>query len=102
MDIEGLISGQYLILIPFLYVIGIFIKTTPLAENKYIPICLGTLGIVFGFLIAYFDSTKDNSNFMVMFNGAIQGLFAAGIAVFGNQLIKQISDLKGVENKDED
>lgn len=83
MDILKFIIEQALILIPVLYVIGYIIKNTEKIKDKYIPIILVVLGVVFSNLLLGWG-----------IDATIQGILVAGATVLGNQIIKQT-------NKDE-
>ena len=78
MDFLEYIIEKALILIPALYVIGMVIKNTDIIEDKYIPALLLFIGI--GGAIALLGLNVES---------VIQGILAAGAAVFTNQLIKQ-------------
>lgn len=75
------ILGQAYILIPALYVIGIFIKKTPKIPDWVIPIVLLVLGIIGGGFLVGWTVT-----------GIIQGVLVAGVTVYGNQAYKQIGN----------
>lgn len=79
MDFMNLIVDQALILIPVLYIIGNFLKSSDI-DNKYIPLALLVMGITLAMLMIGFDV-----------NGFVQGVLVAGAAVFTNELVKQVS-----------
>lgn len=91
MDFSNLIMKEYLILIPFIYIIGMFLKTFNFHDNRLIPTTLAVIGIMTGMLISV---AQDNPNkeLMDLINGMIQGVFCAGMAVFGNQVLKCVKD----------
>lgn len=91
MNFQDLIMSDYLILIPFFYVIGLFLKQINFHDNRLIPTTLGILGIVFGFIFAYakFD---NQAHLHDLINGVIQGVFCAGMSVFGNEFSSCLSD----------
>lgn len=78
MNLTDYIIKDAYILIPALYVIGLFIKSIPFIADWLIPWILLVLGVVGGFFLAGMN-----------LNGILQGVSVAGIAVFGNQLYKQ-------------
>jgi multidrug transporter EmrE-like cation transporter len=78
MDLKDLIVEQELILMPVLYVLGMFIKSTKI-KDKYIPMILLIIGIVLSFFILGFNV-----------QAFIQGVFVTGTTVFGNQIVKQL------------
>lgn len=83
---EYTLPAEFLLLIPFLNIIGIFLKRITAFPNWLIPLALGVIGMVFGILI---ETSKHGMNFSVILYGLINGIIAAGTAVYGHQLIKQ-------------
>ena len=69
-----------LILIPVLYIIGIFIKRTQFIKDKYIPLFLLPFGIFFSILMGG----------ETIINDIIQGVLVTGATVMGDQMIKQM------------
>lgn len=80
MDFQKLIIEQALILIPALYIIGMFLKNTPPIKDWTIPYILLVLGILGAIALIGFNV-----------QAIIQGILVTGVTVFGNQLIKQTS-----------
>jgi len=80
MDFQKLIIEQALILIPALYIIGMFLKNTPAIKDWTIPYILLVLGILGAIALIGFNV-----------QAIIQGILVTGVTVFGNQLIKQTS-----------
>lgn len=78
MDFMEYITENALILIPVLYVIGMFLKALEFIKDKYIPCILLTIGIAFSIALTGFNV-----------NAVIQGILVSGATVLGNQLIKQ-------------
>ena len=78
MDFMNYISENALILIPVLYVLGMFLKGLEFIKDKYIPCILLVLGI--GFSVSGVGFSTE---------AIIQGVLVAGATVLGNQLIKQ-------------
>lgn len=78
MDFVQYITQNALILIPILYIVGMFIKNTEKISDKYIPIILLVLGI--GGAIGLMG---------VSANSVVQGVLVTGATVYTNQLIKQ-------------
>ena len=86
------IKPELLILVPVLYIVGVFLKGSKKVDDRNIPLYLGVVGIV---LAAVFVSTTVDGTL----SGWIQGLFAsvtqgvllAGMEVYSNQIIKQSS-----------
>lgn len=81
MEVINYITENALILIPVLLVIGAILKNTERIKDKYIPVILLPIGIAL--------SVGIMGGFSV--DSVIQGILVTGAAVYGNQLIKQIS-----------
>lgn len=79
MDILNYIVENALILIPVLLIIGKIIKGIERIPDKYIPLILLPLGILGA--IALGDLNVDS---------VIQGVLVTGVAVYGNQVYKQL------------
>ncbi|WP_249314556.1 phage holin family protein [Gehongia tenuis] len=81
MDLMEYLVSQALVLVPALWVIGAMIKRIPRAPHWVIPFVLLVLGIVGAGLILGFSVES-----------VLQGIIAAGVAVFGHQLVKQAAE----------
>ena len=78
-----------LILIPVLYVIGYIIKQTNILSNRWIPLVLLVIGILFSIFLLN-DPIVDR---------VIQGILIAGVTVFINQIKKQNFEKGGLNNE---
>ena len=78
MDMMGFIVEEALVIIPVIYVIGLFIKSTSI-NDRYIPCLLWAIGVILSVVI------------VGGIQGFIQGTLCAAIAVFFNQLYKQLN-----------
>ena len=74
------IVDNCLILIPVLYTIGMILKNLEFIKDKYIPLILLPIGIALAIAIKGID-----------INSVIQGILVTGVAVYGNQIFKQIN-----------
>lgn len=83
-----LIDPEILFLVAFIYVIGVFLKSIEKLDNKFIPLCLWVIAIVISIFYYFIDGGLLVSQ--IIFNGLVQGTFVAGVAVFGNQMVKQL------------
>ncbi len=81
MDFINYITENALILIPVLLIIGAILKNTEGIKDKYIPVILLPIGIILSVWVMGGFSADS----------VIQGILVTGAAVYGNQLIKQIS-----------
>ena len=78
MDFMNYIAENALILIPVIYIIGMFLKGLKGVSDKYIPFVLMFVSIAFS--VAMLGINVDS---------IIQGILIAGATVLSNQLIKQ-------------
>lgn len=78
-----------LILIPVLYVIGYIIKHTNILSNRWIPLVLLVIGIIFSIFLLN-DPIVDR---------VIQGVLIAGVTVFIDQVKKQNFEKEGLNNE---
>lgn len=101
MDFQNYIIPELLLIVPVLWVFGWIVKEAAFINNKWIPLILGAVGVLLAVCWVYgsveaFDSTA-------LFTAITQGILCAGAAVYGNQIIKQITkdkDNKGGEDDD--
>ena len=78
MEFLNYISDNALVLIPVIYIIGMFLKGLEGVSDKYIPFVLMFVSIAFS--VAMLGLNVDS---------IIQGILIAGATVLSNQLIKQ-------------
>jgi hypothetical protein len=91
MDLLDFLNENYYMLIPALWVIGFALKQTPRIPDWSIiwilfAISLATGSIAFGF----------------SFDAIINGIIAAGVAVFGHQMVKQTMEANHQRKKSKD
>lgn len=80
MQLSDFLLEQGLVLIPVLNIVGRIIKGIKFIDDKFIPLILLVIGILCAIGIMGFSVSS-----------AVQGVLLAGTAVFGNQLLKQLS-----------
>lgn len=90
MDFQEFIKPELLILIPVLYLIGIAIKKSNIAD-KHIPWILGLCGVFLSgvYLFATEDVNGSRAFATCLFTAITQGILCAGASVYVDQLIKQ-------------
>ena len=81
--IFGFLVEEALILIPVLLIIGKILKDLVVFPNKWIPLFLLPLGVLGAVGLMG-----------ISIQGVIQGVLVTGMAVYGNQLFKQIKRKK--------
>ena len=77
--IEKFISEYALILIPTIYLLGMFIKETVFIADRFIPLVLLFIAIILSCLLNGFNV-----------DSVIQAILCCGVAVYFNQLYKQL------------
>lgn len=97
-QILSFILPEILILIPVLIIIGRMLKKIENIKDWTIPIVLGIIGILFSIMILGF---KEGFTGPIILNGILQGILAAGMAVYVHQLTIQ-STRKRKEDEDQD
>ena len=75
------------IVVPVLWCIGAALKRTPKVADWLIPYLLGGAGVALCLTIVL--STGGSA-----VDGIMQGIITAGVAVYGNQLVKQAAKKK--------
>lgn len=81
MEFINYITENALILIPVLLIVGQMLKNTEKVSDKYIPVILLPVGVVLSVWVMKGFSADS----------VIQGILVVGAAVYGNQLIKQLT-----------
>lgn len=81
MEITSYLSEKMFPLVIFLYVVGMILKDTERIKDKYIPLILLPVSVLFSLLLTGLSP-----------DGVIQGVLATGVTVYGNQVIKQLFD----------
>ena len=93
MDFTNFIDPGLLILIPVLYLLGMWIKSSEFITDKHIPLILGGTGILLA--VIWVGATKPLPDIQAVltavFTSVAQGILCAGAAVYGNQIVKQHS-----------
>lgn len=99
MDFLEYIRAELLILIPVLYLIGMGLKKTNIIANKWIPILIGSMGIVLSmvYVLATMPIANMQSIGLAMFTAFTQGILVSGASVYTNQIFKQFTS-KGNSN----
>ena len=89
--LQEYVKPELLVVAVVLYFIGMGLKKTEKISDKYIPIILGIIGVIFSgiYVIATSDFSGYQSIMMAIFTAVIQGILVAGLSVYANQLIKQ-------------
>ncbi|MGM8214622.1 phage holin family protein [Bacillaceae bacterium W0354] len=78
MDFLTYVKDEALVLIPVLMILGKIIKISNIIPNRYIPLTLLLISILF-----------TTAQFGITYQSVIQAVLLAGAAVFGHQIVKQ-------------
>lgn len=87
MDYQKYIKSELLVLVPVLYIIGLGLKKSKLAD-KWIPLTLGIIGIVLSALWVAATSPFATGQELAaaLFTAVTQGILVAGTSVYASQL----------------
>lgn len=90
MDLNTYIMPELMVLVPVIYLVGVGLKKSTVKDNL-IPVLLGVVGVVLAGLWIFSTTDIANSKQLAsaLFGAVTQGIIVAGVAVYGNQLIKQ-------------
>lgn len=94
MDFSNYIMPELLVIVPVLWVAGWIIKQADFIKNKWIPLILGVVGVL---LAVCYVLGGQRFSVTALFTAITQGILCAGVAVYGNQLVKQMK-----KDKEED
>jgi hypothetical protein len=89
--LKEFIKPELLVLIPVLYLFGVALKKSQIAD-KHIPWLLGVVSIILSLLLIVSTSIINGwqEAFLSIFSGITQGVLCAGASVYVNQIVKQI------------
>ena len=90
MDIASFVDPANMILIVFVWCLGLFFKRAPWFDDEWkIPFILLVISIIFSVLkVSFTPDMVLNGELIVM--AIIQGVIIAALAVFGNETLKQL------------
>lgn len=90
------IRPELLVLIPVLFFVGKFLKSSKTFDDKHIPLMLGVISIALCILetLAVSNITNYHEALSAVFTAITQGLICAGCSVYAHQLLKQYSSDK--------
>lgn len=90
MDINQYVKTELLILIPVMYIVGLGLKKSNVAD-KFIPLILGIISVVLSALWVFATNNLESWKeiLVAFFTAVTQGVLAAGASVYVNQLYIQ-------------
>lgn len=86
MDFMEYVKAELLILIPFLYGLGMILKNVKKIKDEYIPLILTGVSLILSCL--YVLGTEGLTPISI-FTAIVQGVLVTAAAVYGNQIYKQ-------------
>lgn len=90
-QIMNYVKPELIVVAIVLYFVGMWLKNVEELKDKYIPFIIGLLGILLCILYviatSVFSTGQDLA--MAIFVAITQGILAAGLSTYVNQLIKQ-------------
>lgn len=98
MNIIDYIRPELLLIVPVLWVLGKLLKEAAFIRDKFIPLILGGVGILLA--VCWVGGSTEPFGVTGFFTAVTQGILCAGVAVYGNQIVKQVR--KDDEPKDEE
>lgn len=98
MNIIDYIRPELLLIVPVLWVLGKLLKEAAFIRDKFIPLILGGVGILLA--VCWVGGSAEPFGVTGFFTAVTQGILCAGVAVYGNQIVKQVR--KDDEPKDEE
>lgn len=91
MQVTDYVKPELIVVALALYFLGIWLKQSEAVKDKYIPLINGGVSIVIcGFyVLATCTCSTSQEIAMAVFTAVTQGILAAGLSTYVNQLIKQ-------------
>lgn len=101
---QSIMDSQIYALAIALYIVGIALRKTKWLKNKYIPIVLTALGVIY--VALYIFSTNTLSTFQeicgALFTAFVEGVLCAAVAVYANQVLKQLLKVENIAEDEVD
>ena len=95
-QIINYVQPELLVLAPVLYFIGMGLKDTERVSDKYIPVILGIVGCVLAaiYVVSTCSLSDMNDVARAIFTAIVQGILAAGLSTYVNQIFKQMKKVE--------
>ena len=92
-QIVGYVKPELIIVAVALYFIGVWLKNAETVNDKYIPLLLGSIGIVMCgvWVLATSEIGSPQNIAMAVFTSIVQGVLVAGLSTYVNQIVKQLT-----------
>ena len=91
LDIMQYVKPELMILAAVCYVLGMILKSSERVKDKTIPLTLGVFAVIAASIYIFGVSRPESvaQALECLFTGITQGVLCAGLAVYGDQIIKQ-------------
>lgn len=86
------IKPELIVVAVVLYIVGIGLKKTTVVKGKWIPVILGTAGILLCGIWVFANGPVGSGReaALAVFTAIVQGVLAAGASTYVNQILKQL------------
>lgn len=90
MNFQEFIKPELLVLVPVLYLVGVAVKKSKIAD-KFIPLILGGVSVALSALWVFSTSEYAGAQQIAaaVFTAIVQGILIAGASVYANQIYVQ-------------
>ena len=88
--LQDMVKPELLVLVPVLYLLGVAVKRSAVAD-KWIPWILGGAGVVMSGIYVFATTALVGwqEALLAVFTAVVQGVLCAGASVYVNQMVKQ-------------
>lgn len=94
----GFVSQELLIMVGVIFVLGLFIKNIPQVKDWTIPLILTVISIAMSTCyLAVIVGMGFTSACIV--TGITQGVIIVGLATYGHQVVKQVTEKRKIDKK---
>lgn len=91
-QVMNYVKPELIVVAIVLYFVGVWLKRAEAIKDKYIPLILGSVGIVLCaiWVLATCPLDTGQNIAMAVFTAIIQGILVTGLSTYVNQIIKQV------------
>lgn len=91
-QVTNYVKPELIVVAVALYFIGMWLKQAAFIKNKYIPLVLGSVGVLLCaiWVLATCTLSTGQDVALAVFTAIVQGVLVAGLSTYVNQFIKQL------------
>ena len=91
-QVTNYVKPELIVVAVALYFIGMWLKQAAFIKNKYIPLVLGSVGVLLCaiWVLATCTLSTGQDVALAIFTAIVQGVLVAGLSTYVNQFIKQL------------